>query len=178
MKRQNEDQQVSHGDLLAAVLQKRASLIERDSALLAEQLKLEAAGINPAPPDPAPDPRRMAQTLLNGFGGPDLPAGSPSARLFSIILDRQATQIALDALVSKELAARAIAVAEVMQTGLGDWRAIVRRRALALIEHRRANRDAAEFRQAVTALAGVAPGLVCDRHYGPLFGPPLARGQG
>jgi hypothetical protein len=178
MKRQSEAPQVSRKDLLAAVLQKRASLIERDSVLLAEQLRLEKQGVNPAPPDPAPDPQQMARTLLNGFAGPELPTGSASARLFSIILDRQATQIALDALVSRELEARAIAVAEVMQTGLGDWRTITRRRALALIELRRANRDAAEFRQAVTALAGVAPGLVCDRHYGPLFGPPIAGDQG
>jgi hypothetical protein len=179
MKRTHEAQQVSRDDLLGAVLRKRTALIERDTLLLAEQLDLEAAGVKPAQASAVPDARRMAQTLLNGFAAPELQPGghSAEARLFSIIKDREATQIAIDLLVSRELQARAVAVAEVMQAGLGDWRAIVRRRALALLELRAANRAAARFREAVTALSGAPPGLVCDRMFGPLFGPPIVGDQ-
>jgi len=158
--------------MIAALGRKRGALMQRDRDLLEEQIILEKAKVIPQAPRTEVDPKTIARELLNGFAPPE-PAGKPGERLFAILRQRAGIEIALDALQQNELQNRALAVGEVMQRQGANWRELVRRRALAVLELRRANAACAEFRKSVAAIAAGPPGLVCDRSGGPLFGEPI-----
>ena len=164
-------------ELLEALGRKRATLMERDRDLLTEQVVLEKAKIAPERPSGDVDPQRLARQMLNGFAPPE-PTGKPGERLFAILHERAAVEIALDLLQQQDLQHRVLAVGEVMQRSGVEWRELTRQRALALIALRRANKACSEFRKSVTKIAGMAPGLVCDRQVGLLFGPPIVGDQG
>lgn len=113
--------------------------------------------------------------MLNGFAL-TLPQVTDGQRLHALIVERGAIRHALAVLGDRECRERAANVAAVMAERGEDWRAIVRRRAEAAMELRRANRAAAEFRSDVTRLGGRNAGLLLDFTVGPfsnVVGDPL-----
>jgi hypothetical protein len=164
---------VTPAQLIDALMAKMGRLRDRDAELLAAQLDLEKTGVRPIAPNAGPDVRDLATALLNGHALPADREPTNETRLYGIVTERKAIKIAIEALQSRETQARIIAAAEVIQETSADWRAIVRRRALAVLDLRRANAEAAEFREHVRRLAKQPPSLICDPHTGPVFGPPV-----
>jgi hypothetical protein len=172
----SDEPAVTAVELIAAIARKADALRQRDRDLVNEQIILEQAKIAPAAPSATADPRDLAREMLNGFAPPE-PAGKPEQRLFAILHERAGIAIALDLLQQQDLQSRVLAVGQVTQARGEDWRALVRERALALIALRRANKACSDFRKSVTEVAGMAPGLICDRSGGLLFGPPVVGDQ-
>lgn len=155
------------------IQRKADGLKARAKDLLAAQLELEQAGIRPEQAIVGPGVRDWAAALVDGSPVPAVRDPTPGEQLQKIILERQAIEIALDALAEQENQARRIAAAELLQESAADWREIVRQRALAVLTLRRVNAAAFDFRERIRRLARGNPNLICDVTSGPIFGPPV-----
>jgi hypothetical protein len=162
---------------LAQLAKKIAGLRDRDKELLAEQLTLEAEGFRPTPRQAGPTIRERAMNLVNGFALPVDKAPTPAERLHAVVDEREAIKLATEALEQRETQQRVVALNAMMDEGAADWRKIVRRRVMALLELRAANREAALFRGELQRRAKLTVSLVCDSNAAPLFGPPVVGDQ-
>ncbi|MER8743868.1 hypothetical protein NKH54_12360 [Mesorhizobium sp. M1004] len=156
------------------IQRKAAGFKARGKDILAARLELEHQGIRPQEKsNSGPDPRDLAASMLDGSTVPDDRPPTPGEELFRLIVEQRAIEIAVDALAEQENQARRIAAAEAIQETAAAWREIVRRRAMAVLELRKANQEAAAFREHLRRIGGNNPNLICDVTSGPLFGPPV-----
>lgn len=156
------------------IQRKATALKARAKELLAAQLDLEHQGIRPQEKaSSGPDPRDLAASMLSGSALPAERDPTPGENLHRIIVERQAVALAIDTLAEQENQARRIAAAEAIQETAAAWREIVRRRAMAVLELRRANQEAASFRERLRRIGGNNPNLICDPVSGSLFGAPV-----
>ncbi|QKD04267.1 hypothetical protein [Mesorhizobium loti] len=159
---------------LEAISHKRLAFTERGKDILAARLELEHQGIRPEERSNwGPDPRDLAASMLDGSALPAARSPTPGEELFQLLVEQQAVTIALDELAERENQARRIAAAEALRETADEWRRLVRRRAMAVIELRQANQEAATFRERLRRIGGNNPNLIADATSGPLFGPPV-----
>jgi hypothetical protein len=167
------EERITPAAMIEAIVRKIAGLEERNRALLGRQLELEHDGVMPIEHVERADAQSLAVELLNGHAVPTDSEPTPGEVLHGIIKERAAIKIAIESLQNKETQARILALGEIMQEASSDWRMIVRRRAVALLELRAANVEATEFRERLRKLSKMTPTLICDRQAGSLFGPPI-----
>ena len=148
---------------------------QHDAQLLAEQLVLEAEGVHAeAVPPPETAVQSSARRWLNGFASAPEELAGP--RLYQIQVDRAGIKAAEAELQRQLFAAQAESYRDWLVACSPRWNTITKRRCRALLDLRRANRDAEQFR---TEAAAVAPGgvsLPCDRVSG-IFGAPIVGDQ-
>ncbi|ESY58302.1 MULTISPECIES: hypothetical protein [unclassified Mesorhizobium] len=156
-----------------AIQSKAAGFKARDRELRTEQIALEQTGVRPEEKVAGPGVRDWAAALLDGSTVPAERQPSDGEKLHAIITERQALALAIEALTHRENQARIAAAAEAVRTSAAIWRAIVRRRVDAVLELRRANAAAANYREAIRSIAKSSPALICDAQSGLLFGQPI-----
>jgi hypothetical protein len=166
----NVNPPVDHDAIVAAFERKLAGIAAQDGPLLAEQLELEKAGVVPEEPSALPNVRRMAAEMLNGSAPAALGEYNQGERLSLIIRKRAAIAEALQKGSHEHFKLCAVRLAWLLDKHGREWREIVRKRAMALLELRKANREAAAFRRMMISAAGIQLSLRCDRQGGPVFG--------
>jgi hypothetical protein len=143
-----------------------------DALLLAEQIELEAAGVQ-AEEDtpPAAQVDAAARTWMNGAAPP--PVAPMGNRLYQILVSRAGIHIADDELQRQLFQAGAAVFRDWSAKNTPRWHKIQQRRAKALLDLRSANREAAEYRCEAAAICPGNPSLECDRISGVFAWPPI-----
>lgn len=167
-------------DVLDALDRRLQKIDARRAAATNEILALEGAGIVAQAAEPVPDVELEARKLLAGGGPFAIPDPSLGVRLFNLHREREFIDRALEIGRRESFRVSIEKAAAVIVAGDAEWRAIARRRALAIAEVRRTDGAATKLRERMTADAGggVVVGLPVDSGLIPLFGAHQLRLEG
>jgi len=159
-----------------------SALSVRHAELLRESIKLTEQRLSSFEIQPRPDISEISKAYI-AAEPVDIPeTGSPIKRLAWLRVHIEAISAALETLTHEDLRLYAPHVGEVMAELGSSWTAITRRRAQALIDLRKANVDAREFRRALKSrVRGEKVPLKCDFEMpallfgGPTVGDPVSK---